>query len=363
MIEYESLGSVNRPFFEAFQQSFLNTLESGWYILGNEVKKFETAFAAYHGVKHCIGVANGLEALVLSLDAFKFEKGSEVIVPSNTYIATILAIVQAGLKPVMVEPDIRTYNIDPAKIEEAITPKTRAIMVVHLYGKCCEMDRIMELTKKYDLRLIEDAAQAHGARFKGRLAGTFGEFGAFSFYPTKNLGALGDAGGVICDDDALAQTIRRLRNYGSDIKYYNELPGYNSRLDEVQAGFLSVKLGRLDAINEHKRQLAQIYFDHLGDGFVKPQVHPDYFDVYHIYNVRHPQRDALKQYLLENGIKTEIHYPVPPHRQKAMKGILPEISCPVSEEIHRTTLSLPCSYCHTADEIYRVAEVMNKFRT
>jgi dTDP-4-amino-4,6-dideoxygalactose transaminase len=260
-----------------------------------------------------------------------------------------------------VEPDIRTYNIDPEKIPAAITSRTRAIMVVHLYGKCCEMDSITAICKECHLKLVEDCAQSHGARYKGRFSGTFGDFGAFSFYPTKNLGALGDAGALLCEDASLAQIIRRLRNYGSDVKYYNELAGYNSRLDEVQAGFLSVKLPHLDTINLHKRSLAQLYFEHLKEDFIKPQVHPDHYDIYHIFNIRHPRRDELKKYLLDNGIKTEIHYPVPPQRQKAMKGILDEGPYPISEEIHRTTLSLPCSYAHTEQDIYRVIEVMNKF--
>ncbi|GAA4318123.1 DegT/DnrJ/EryC1/StrS family aminotransferase [Compostibacter hankyongensis] len=362
MIPYENLRLVNQRFFADYKARFDAVLEGGWYILGNEVKRFEEAYAAYHHAKHCVGVANGLEALQLSLEAFGFERGtSEVIVPSNTYIATILAIVQCGLRPVLVEPDISTYNIDPDRIVEAITPRTRAVMVVHLYGKCCAMDKIGALCEQYDLRLIEDCAQSHGARFKGRLSGTFGDFGAFSFYPTKNLGALGDAGAVLCEDDALAATLRRLRNYGSDVKYYNELPGFNSRLDEVQAAFLSVKLPYLEAINRHKRTLAGIYLEQLKDDFIKPQVDPDYFDVYHIFNVRHPRRDALKKYLLEHEIGADIHYPIPPHRQKAMQGIIADQSYPVSEEIHRTTLSLPCSYAHSEEDIYRVVEVMNKF--
>lgn len=361
MIEYENLRAVNFPLFEEFKKGFSDILESGWYILGNEVQKFEEAFAEYHHSKHCIGVANGLEALMLALNAFSFEPHSEVIVPSNTYIATILAIIQTGMKPVLVEPDIHTYNINPLKIEESITPNTKAVMIVHLYGKCCDMDRIKTICKKHNLRLIEDCAQSHGARFKGRLSGTFGDFGAFSFYPTKNLGALGDAGALLCEDAQLNKAIRRLRNYGSDVKYYNELPGYNSRLDELQAGFLQIKLRHLDEINMHKKELAKIYQEYLKDDFIKPQLNSDYDDVYHIYNVRHPERDRLKSFLLEHGIKTEIHYPVPPHKQKAMRGILKDRFYPVSEEIHRTTLSLPCSFGHKEDDIYQVVETMNKF--
>ncbi len=361
IIEYENLGELNRPFFEEYKESFAKTLQGGWYILGNNVKEFESAFAAYNGAKHCIGLASGLDALILGLKAFEFQPGSEVIVPSNTYIATILAIIHCGLKPVLVEPDIRTYNIDPALIEAAVTPRTVAIMPVHLYGKSCDMDGLMAVKEKYGLKMVEDCAQSHGATFKGKLTGTFGEFGAFSFYPTKNLGALGDAGAIITNDDSLAQTIRRLRNYGSDIKYYNELVGYNSRLDEVQAGFLSCKLKKLNDINNHKRKLARIYHEGISDKYIKPVLNSDYFDVYHIYNIRHSRRDELKQYLLDNGIKTDIHYPVAPHRQNAMKGIITG-EYPVSEEIHKTTLSLPISYFHTEDDIRRVVEVINKFK-
>lgn len=360
MIEYENLHKSNSIFFEELKKSFDDTLNSGWFILGKKVEKFEQEFSSYYNEKYCFGLASGLDALLLSLKAFDFERESEVIVPSNTYIATILSILHAGLKPVLVEPDILTYNIDPKKIEESITANTKAIMIVHLYGKSCEMDKIVEICGKYKLRLIEDCAQSHGAKFKGQLTGTFGEFGAFSFYPTKNLGALGDAGAVITNDESLAIKIKRLRNYGSDVKYYNEVVGYNSRLDEVQAGFLSIKLNKLDEINTHKRKLAQIYFDNLKDDFIKPVVDKNYFDVYHIFNIRHKKRDELKDYLLKNEIKTDIHYPVAPHKQNAIINIL-EGSYPISEEIHNTTLSLPCSFGHTEEEIYQVVEVMNKF--
>lgn len=361
MIEYENLGAVNRPFFDAFKKTFSDTLESGWYILGNQVKTFEQNFASYHKVPYCAGVGNGLEALMLALKVFDFEAGSEVIVPSNTYIATILAVLEAGLLPVLVEPDLATYNIDPPKIVEAITPKTKAVMVVHLYGKCCDMEAITTICKAHNLKLIEDCAQSHGAKYKGQLSGTFGDFGAFSFYPTKNLGALGDAGALLTKDETLDTVVRKLRNYGSGVKYYNELVGYNSRLDEVQAAFLTVKLQYLDEINAHKRKLAGIYQQQLKEDFIKPQVHPDYEDVYHIYNIRHPKRDRLKAYLAEQGIKTEIHYPVPPQEQQAMAGILEKKPYPISDEIHRTTLSLPCSFAHKETDISHVIEVMNKF--
>ena len=361
MIEYENLGKVNQPFFEEYKKDFADTLEKGWYILGDKVKRFENEFTSYTGTKHCTGVASGLDALLLSLKALNPERDSEIITPSNTYIATILSIVQAGLKPILVEPDIRSYNIDPFRIEEKITPKTKALMIVHLYGRSCDMDPIMALYRKYNLSLIEDCAQSHGAKYKGRITGTFGEFGAFSFYPTKNLGALGDAGAVITNSDKFNTIIRRLRNYGSDIKYYNEIAGYNSRLDEVQAGFLSIKLKKLDEINAHKRKLANIYFNELKNDFIKPIQDNDHFDVYHIFNIRHEQRDKLKEYLLKNEIKTDIHYPVPPHKQKAMHGIITDNNFPISEEIHKTTLSLPISYFHTEEDIYKVIAVLNRF--
>ncbi|AFH50584.1 Putative pyridoxal phosphate-dependent enzyme [Ignavibacterium album JCM 16511] len=360
MIYYENLFDANSKFFREFREKFEQVINSGWFILGNEVKNFENEFASYHNVKNCIGVASGLDALTLSLSASSIPENSEVIVPSNTYIATILSILHAKLKPVLVEPDIRTYNINPAKIEEKISASTKAIMVVHLYGKSCDMDPIAELCKKYNLILIEDCAQSHGAKYKGKLTGTFGDFGAFSFYPTKNLGALGDAGAVITNNDIYSDRLRKLRNYGSSKKYYNELIGYNSRLDEIQAALLSIKLKYLDQINTHKRKLAKIYSDNLKDDFIKPAIDDNYFDVYHIYNIRHPKRDKLKEYLLKHEIMTEIHYPVPPHKQKALEGILSG-EYPIAEEIHNTTLSLPCSFGHSYDDIYRVVEVINKF--
>lgn len=360
MIDYENLRKANEPFFAEYRNSFDSLLSSGWFILGNAVKSFEQEFAAFNTNKYCVGVANGLDALILCLRALNLEKGSEVIVPSNTYIATILSILHCDLVPVLVEPNIHTYNIDPKKIEEVITSKTRVIMVVHLYGKSCEMDTISAIAKKNNLALIEDCAQSHGAKHKGKMTGTFG-YGAFSFYPTKNLGCLGDGGAVTTDDESFANKIRMLRNYGSEKKYYNEVVGYNSRLDEIQAGFLSVKLKHLNEITQHKQKLAALYHNGLKNDFIKPVVDINYVDVYHIYNVRHPKRDELKEYLLKNEIKTDVHYPVPPHKQKAMAGVLTKLHYPISEEIHATTLSLPISYCHSESDVQRVIEVMNKF--
>ncbi|MCD6067581.1 MAG: Glutamine--scyllo-inositol transaminase [Bacteroidetes bacterium] len=361
MIEYENLHKLNKPFFEEYSNAFNEVMESGWYILGKKVEEFEKSFAAFCSTNYCLGVANGLDALYLSLKAFDFEPGSEVIVPSNTYIATILSIVQNGHRPVLVEPDISTFNIDPSLIEAAITKKTKAIMVVHLYGKVCDMDPIIAIAKKHDLKIIEDCAQSHGAKYRNRLSGSFGDYAAHSFYPTKNLGAMGDAGAVTTADAELAQKIKTLRNYGSGKKYYNEVIGVNSRLDELQAALLLVKLKYIDKINERKRKLAGIYLEGLKQDFIKPVVHPDHYDVYHIFNIRHPKRDALKKYLEDNQIKTEIHYPVAPVKQAAMKGILDHFETPIAEEIHATELSLPVSYFHTEAEIRQVVETMNKF--
>lgn len=361
MIEYENLGKANERFFKDYREAFDSVLNSGWYVLGNSVRQFEADFAAFNGSRYCSGVANGLDALILALKSLGFEKGDEVIVPSNTYIATILSIVHNGLRPVLAEPDIATYNISPAAIEEKIGPRTRAIMVVHLYGKVAAMDAIMAIARKHDLRVIEDCAQAHGASFRGVRAGNFGNLGAFSFYPTKNLGAIGDAGAITTNDESLLQSVATLRNYGSRVKYENEVVGYNSRLDELQAALLSVKLQKMASITEHKRRLAKMYHEGLKDDFIKPVVDPDYYDVYHIYNVRHPRRDALRAYLLEKGIRTEIHYPIAPNKQAAMKGILDDTDTPVAESIHRTTLSLPISYFHGDSDIEKVIEAMNEF--
>ena len=362
MIPYENLKRLNTPFINKLKQGFDKVLDNGYYILGPELEAFEKEYAAWHNIPYCVGISNGLDALILSLKACDIPEGSEVIVPSNTYIASILAILNCQLVPVLVEPDLATYNIDPDKIEEAITPNTKAIMVVHLYGKCCQMDKILAIKEQYNLFLIEDCAQAHGATFKGTLAGTFGGFGAFSFYPTKNLGALGDAGAVICDDETHKNTLMQLRNYGSERKYYNDIIGYNNRLDEMQAAFLSAKLPYLEEMNAHRNKLAKLYFDNLNDQFILPVQDADYYDVFHIFNIRHPKRDDLQNYLAEKGIGTVIHYPVAPHQQKALAGVEGlKKSYPIAEEIHKTTLSIPCSFCHTEDEIMQVVEALNNY--
>lgn len=361
MIPYENLKKLNRQFENDLKKKFDDFLTKGWYILGNEVTSFEQEFAHYHESKEVVGVGNGLEALILSLKCLDLKPGSEVIVPSNTYIATILAIINSDLVPVLVEPDINTYNIDPYKIREAITPNTAALMIVHLYGQCCEMDLIMDIVQEHRLFLIEDCAQAHGAEFKGKKAGTFGDFGAFSFYPTKNLGALGDAGAIISKSEEHATILRHLRNYGSGIKYHNEFIGTNSRLDELQAAFLRVKLPYLNQINDHKRKLADIYLRNLNSNFILPVESEKHHHVYHIFNIRYSERDKLQEYLKENGVSSEIHYPIAPHNQKALKNLF-KGSFPISEEIHKTTLSLPCSFSHNEEDIYRTIDLLNKFK-
>lgn len=360
MIEYENLKRVNQKLFTEYEDSFRALLDSGWYILGKQVDSFEKEFASYCGVKHCVGVASGLDALTIAINAFEFPVGSEVIVASNTYIATIISILNNGLIPVLVEPDIQTYNIDTDKISEKITGKTCAIIAVHLYGKICDMTAIMSLAQAHSLVVIEDAAQAHGASHKDKKAGSFG-IGCFSFYPTKNLGALGDAGAILSHNKEYSDKIKWLRNYGSQEKYYNDYLGFNSRLDEIQAGFLSKKLKILDEINAHKRALAQVYFENLSDKYIKPVLEKDNFDVYHIFNIRHEYRDSLKLYLLNQDIQTEIHYPVPPHEQKFVKNITKQ-DYPISSLIHQTTLSLPISFFHTESDVLKVCEAMNKWK-
>jgi dTDP-4-amino-4,6-dideoxygalactose transaminase len=360
MIEYENLKELNKEFDIEFKEAFNEFLNRGKYILGEEVELFEKEFAAYNGNKHCIGVASGLDALYLSLTALDLPKKSEVIVPSNTYIATILSIVNAGLKPILVEPKIDTYNINPSLIKEQITPATKVIMVTHLYGKPCEMDLISAIAIEYNLIVIEDCAQAHGASYNHKKTGTWGKFGAFSFYPTKNLGALGDAGAIVTDDNEMAEKIRALRNYGSHKKYFNNYIGVNSRLDELQAAFLRIKLKHLEKINDHKIKLAEVYFEQIkNEKLILPVKHKLSKDVYHIFNVRCKKRDELKNFLLQKGIKTEIHYPVPPHLQVGYQSIFQNGHYPISEEIHNSTLSLPISYSTTAEQASYIASVVN----
>lgn len=360
MIEYENLANSNADYMTDLGLAASRVINSGWYVLGQEVLGFEKEFADYVGVKHCIGVANGLDALMLSIEALSLPKGSEILVASNTYIATILAILRAGHKPVLVEPDIETFNMDPMRLLDALTDKTRAICVTHLFGKPCRMDAIAIFADEHGLRVIEDCAQSHGASLNGRMTGTFGDAGCFSFYPTKNLGAIGDAGAIVTSDDGLADHIRHIRNYGSKEKYVNHYIGANSRLDEIQAAFLRIKLRHLNSMTEHKRSLAKIYFENLPNWVVHPRRRDDEHDVFHIFGIRYKDRNALRQHLLENQIKTEIHYPIPPHRQEAMKAILIG-NYPIADELHATELSLPISIGHRAEDVLRVCEVIRDF--
>ncbi len=363
IIAYEDLKQVNAPFIGEYKKNLDIFFGNGWYILGEQVQRFEEEFAAYCGSKYCVGVANGLDALVLSLKALELPPQSEVIVPSNTYIATILAIINAGLKPVLVEPRLSTYNIDPERITEKITTKTAAILVVHLYGKVCEMPQIQAIAQQHNLKIVEDCAQAHGASTNGQKVGTFGDMAAFSFYPTKNLGALGDAGAITTNDLAYYTKLKALRNYGSEKKYHNKYVGFNSRLDEIQAVFLRIKLRKLDEINEKKRAFAQLYIENLIDFYTKPVIQENCTDVFHVFNIRHTKRDAIRAYLAQNNVMTEIHYPIPPHHQEAYRQFFAGESYPISEEIHKTTLSLPISYCHSKEDIERVIELLYQFPT
>jgi dTDP-4-amino-4,6-dideoxygalactose transaminase len=360
-IEYENLNLVNKKFEVEFKEKFNFFLNKGWYVLGNEVSIFEENFAKYCGAKYCVGVANGLDALILGLQVFDFPEKSEIIVPSNSYIATILAIIKAGHIPVLVEPNIETYNIDYDLFESKITSKTKAIMIVHLYGQICKMEMIVKIANKFNLEIIEDCAQAQGAKSNGSFVGTFGRIGAYSFYPTKNLGALGDAGAIITSDTALYEKLKALRNYGSEKKYHNKYIGLNSRLDEIQAAFLNVKLPFLDEITNHKIKLAKIYNNHLTNKVIKPIFADDFSHVYHIYNIRCQNRDKLKQYLLENGILTEIHYPVSPNNQDGYKHLFEGQNFLISEKIHQTTISLPISYATTVEDVKIIIERINQF--
>ncbi len=360
IIEYENLAQSNRGFMQDLEAAASRVIRSGWYVLGQEVSGFELEFANWVGARHCIGVGNGLDALILSLEALDLPRGTEVIVAANTYIATILAILRAGYTPVLVEPELETFNLDAAALGGALTDKTRAICVTHLFGKTCRMDRICDFARHHGLAIIEDCAQSHGAKLAGRMTGTFGDAGCYSFYPTKNLGGFGDAGAIVTDNDALADRIRHTRNYGSRQKYVNEYVGVNSRLDELQAALLRVKLAHLDNMTVHKRKLAEIYFNNLPGWLSLPRRRDDEFDVFHIFGIRHPKRDELRAFLLDRGIKTEVHYPLAPHRQKAMQGILSG-DWPITDELHATELSLPISIGHTESDVMHVCAVIQEF--
>ena len=365
MIPFLDLKTINAPYMEEMSRVANRVIESGWYIMGKEVGAFESQFAEYCGVKHAIGVASGLDALQLIFRAYKemgvMKEGDEVIVPANTYIASILAVSENGLVPVLVEPDMESYNIDPDLIEAKITPKTRAILAVHLYGQSADMSRINAIAKKHNLKVVEDAAQAHGATHRQKRVGALGDAAGFSFYPGKNLGALGDGGAVTTGDDLLAETIWTLRNYGSEKKYHNLYKGLNSRLDEIQAAMLSVKLPHLDAANARRDDIAQTYFHEVGNPeIVLPKVMPGNGHVWHLFVVRCKEREVLQRYLSEHGIGTMIHYPIPPHKQQAYREFANQ-SLPLTEKIHEEVLSIPLHERLREEEVERIIDALNSF--
>ncbi len=362
MIPFLDLKSINSQYREELISACTNVIDSGWYIQGNECNEFEKEFASYCGTKYAVGVANGLDALILIIRAYKemgiINDGDEVIVPSNTYIASILAISQNNLVPVFVEPDINTYLIDPSKIEEKITIKTKAIMPVHLYGQTCKMDEISVIAKKYNLKVIEDSAQSHGAYYKDKRSGNLGDASGFSFYPGKNLGALGDGGAVTTNDEELAKTIKALGNYGSHKKYENLYKGVNSRLDEIQASMLRVKLRYLDNEITKRKEIANFYLKNINsDNIVLPTITTD--SVWHLFVIRTTARNNFQKVLLDNGIQTLIHYPLAPHKQEAYKEKKDE-TYPISEQIHDTVLSLPISGVQSLDDTQKIIQVINK---
>lgn len=363
-IPFLSFEYINKDIKAETLTAFETFFDSGWYILGNSVKKFEAEYAAFNQTKHAVGVSNGLDALHIALKALNIGKGDEVIVPSNTYIATLLAVSYTGAIPVMAEPDERTYNINPSSIRSCITKNTKAILPVHLYGQACNMDAIMQIAKEHGLYVIEDNAQAHAATWNGKLTGSWGHINATSFYPGKNLGALGDAGAVTTNDDALAADASILRNYGSQKKYYNEVIGYNMRLDEVQAAILSVKLKYIQKWTEQRQQIAAWYNEALkntGD-LVLPFVDNNATHVYHLYVVRTKRRDALQKHLEQEHVGTLIHYPVPPHLQQAYQHLnFSAGDFPIAEEIANTCLSLPLWPGMTEQQVQFVADSIQKF--
>ena len=363
MVKFLDLKKINDQYKNELLKVCKEVIESGWYILGKEVEKFEEEFANYCETKYAVGVGNGLDALKLIIRGYKelgiFKENDEIIVPSNTYIATILAISENNLKPILVEPKLDTYLINPDRIEEKITKRTKAIMVVHLYGQSCEMDKIWKIAKKYNLKVIEDSAQAHGAFYKDKRVGNLGDASGFSFYPGKNLGALGDGGAITTNDEYLADIVRVLRNYGSHKKYENLYKGLNSRLDELQAAFLRVKLKYLDEENQKRKEIAKYYLENItNEKIILPKIITD--SVWHLFVIRIKERDELQKYLSENGIQTLIHYPIPPHKQKAYKE-WNNLSFPITERIHNEVLSLPISPIHTKKEIFKIIDMINRF--
>ena len=360
-IPFLSLKATNQIYEVQIGKIVTEILSSGWYILGEKLKQFETEFAQYCGVKHCIGVANGLDALTIILKASAFPENSEIIVPANSYIATILSVSNANFVPVPVEPNLNDYLIDYQAIERAITSKTRAILVTHLYGKCCEMDKITALAQKHNLKVFEDAAQAHGATYNNIKSGNLSDGAGFSFYPSKNLGAMGDAGAITTNDDVLANRIKALRNYGSNEKYVFEYQGYNSRLDEIQAAILSLKLPHLDNENEIRRNIAKRYLTEIfNDKIILPNNDSVNKDAWHLFVIRTNERDNFRSFLNEKGIGSDVHYPIPPHKQLAYQE-WQNFSLPITEKIHQEAVSLPLNTSLTEKEISYIIQNINQY--
>jgi len=370
MIPFLDLQAINAQYRAELVEACNRVIDSGWYIGGKELESFEKNFAEYSGTQFAVGVANGLDALILALRAWKelgkLQDGDEVIVPSNTYVASILAITANNLTPVLVEPDINTYNIDPVKIQQAITSKTRVILPVHLYGQLADMPKIMQIAKHYNLLVLEDSAQSHGAQLQGKKAGNWGDASGFSFYPGKNLGALGDAGAVTTSDAELAMMLKALRNYGSHEKYKNLVPGVNSRLDEIQAAMLDIKLKYLDQETQHRRHIASLYLNGIKNPLIKlplDEINAEKYvqHVWHLFVIRTEYREALQKYLLEHGVQTLIHYPIPPHKQQAYKE-WNNLNYPISEQIHDEVLSLPMGPTLSAVDVERIIALCNQFQ-
>lgn len=356
---------LDRGFYQhqkEFEAKALEVLRSGWYVLGNEVKSFEREFADYVGARHCVGLASGLDALWIAFRILGIGKGDEVLVQGNTYIASVMGITINGAVPIFIEPD-KYFNIDVSKMEEKITEKTKAVLVVHLYGQASNMEPIVELCRKYNLRLVEDCAQSHGARFNGQMTGTFGDIGCFSFYPSKNLGAFGDAGAIVTNDDKIAEDVRVFRNYGSEKRYYNKVVGANSRLDEIQAGFLRVRLKYLDDLTREKRCICERYLNELhNDKIMLPAIRENATHVWHQFVIRSEYRDELIKYLDEKNIGTIIHYPIPPHMSEAYQYLcVPEGTLPITEEYARSVLSIPLYNGMTGEEQDYIIKAINAF--
>ena len=362
MIKFLDLATINNRFRAEIDARIANILDKGWYLQGKENAIFAEHFAAYCGTKYALGVANGLDALRLIIKASGFGEGDEIIVPANTYIATILAISDNGCTPVLVEPDINTYNINPDLIEAAITPKTKAIMVVHLYGQAVQMEKIWKIAKKYNLKVFEDAAQGHGAVYQGQKTGNLSDAAAFSFYPGKNLGCMGDGGAVVTNDEELYKKVKALANYGSDYKYHHIYKGVNSRLDEIQAAILDVKLKYLDNDNSRRREIAKYYRENIKNPkIILPQTYDENAHVWHVFVVRCDDRYNLQKHLEANDIQTNIHYPTAPHKQGAYEE-LESLNLPITEQIHNEVMSLPISPVMTNEEIKKVVEIVNEWK-